>query len=176
MKESKVLVVYFSRSGATRKVAEVLHERLGGEMVEIHTRQYPKGIRGYLRAGLDSVIGRSIPIRFNPLNDSSYDLVVIGTPVWNASVSAPIRNFITHALPETQRVAFFLTQGGSGDKRVFSQMEDLAGKHPLATLAIAESEVRRRKFNAKLDEFLNSLRSSSERQKHVHERRGRKAA
>ncbi len=166
MKESKVLVVFFSRGGTTRKVAEALHEQIGGELVEVHTRHYPKGIRGYFRAGLDSLVGRSIPIRFAALHDSDYDLVVIGTPVWNASLSAPIQNFITHSLPETQRVAFFLTYGGSGAKRVFGQMEGLTGKHPLAVLAVSDSEVRRRKYGPKVKAFLNSLRTANDRLKH----------
>ncbi|MFR9038842.1 MAG: flavodoxin family protein [Bilophila wadsworthia] len=39
---AKALVVYYSRSGNTRAVAEAIHAAVGGDIVELHRRRIPR--------------------------------------------------------------------------------------------------------------------------------------
>jgi flavodoxin len=166
MTEGRVLIVFYSRTGTTRKVADAIHRELGGELVEVHTRHYPKGLRGFLRASLDAILGRAIQIRSKPTHAQSYDLVVVGTPVWNSSLSTPIRTYMAQSLPHAHHLAFFLTHGGSGARRVFGQMTDLTGRRPLATMAVTESEFQHRNYSDKMHGFVMELRELRELREH----------
>lgn len=39
MKNSKTLIVYYSRTGNTKAVAELIQEKVGGELVQIETEE-----------------------------------------------------------------------------------------------------------------------------------------
>jgi flavodoxin len=159
MNKGKILIVFFSRTGTTRRVAEGIHRKIGGEFIEVTTRHYPRGFKGYFRAGFDAALGRAVPIQSKSPSVPSYDWIIVGTPVWDASVSAPIRTYLSQSLPHTKHFAFFLTHGGSGAQRVFQQMESLCGKRPVATLDVTIAEVHRKKYNEKLENFISKLKS-----------------
>lgn len=138
---SKVLVIYFSRSGHTRKAAEAVAAALDAEIEALLEPRSRRGLLGYLRSGYDSLAGR--PAELLPLEHdlSRYELVVIGTPVWNHSVSTPVRSFLIAHRDELQKVAFFITEGSSGAERVFRQLEQLAGRKSVAELTLTAAEV-----------------------------------
>ncbi|SAL85952.1 flavodoxin [Caballeronia terrestris] len=88
---SRVLIVYFSRTGATRRVAAALATTLHADVEEIIDRSDRSGTLGTLRCVLDSVMGRSASIEPMRHDLSAHHMVVIGTPVWAGRVSAPVR-------------------------------------------------------------------------------------
>ncbi|MHB1207593.1 MAG: flavodoxin family protein, partial [Rhodospirillaceae bacterium] len=103
MKPPKILVVFYSRSGMTRRVAQVLAARLGCDLEEIAEAKGRRGIFGYLRSVREARRKQPAPVAASAFNPSSYDLVIIGTPVWVWSLSSPVRGYLTaHAktLPE----------------------------------------------------------------------------
>jgi hypothetical protein len=67
--------------------------------------------------------------------------VLIGSPVWDRSVSTPVRTYLGDHAAELPNVAFFLTFGGDGKEQAFSQMSALSGKAPLATLALTQEQM-----------------------------------
>ena len=116
------LVVFYSRTGRTRKVAETIAAGLGADMEELREATDRIGLRGYLRSLFDATLSRWVPIDALGRDPSRYDLVVVGTPVWVASVSAPVRAFLASNARRLPRVAFFVTEGGRGERSVFRQM------------------------------------------------------
>lgn len=158
MTANKVLVVYYSRGGNTRRVADEIAQAFAACDVEvIRDTVERRGILGYLRSVYQAVRGQQPelePPRYDP---GSYRLVVIGTPVWASSVCAPVRSYITAHAPQLGKVAFFLTHGGSGRARVFRQMAELTGKAPLATLGVRELELRRGSFRERVRDLVEEL-------------------
>ena len=139
---SRVLVVYYSRTGATRKVAEELAAITGWDLEPVIDTRSRGGVIGYLRSAADSLFRRPtklIPPRHNPAN---YDLVVVGSPVWNGSVSTPIRTWLEERRGDLPALAFFATEGSRGAPRAFHQMAALAGGMPIATLELSSMELR----------------------------------
>jgi flavodoxin len=136
------LVVYYSRTGNTRKAGKAIARRLECGEVEIAERKDRTGAGGYFRAGLDAMRRRSTPIEAIDTDIKAVDLVVVGTPVWAFTVAPPVRAFLEQHAGEIGRIAFFCTMGGSGDRRAFRAMEDLAGKAPAAVLALTERDVK----------------------------------
>jgi flavodoxin len=157
MAEGKILIVYYSRTGTTRKLAEAVQREMGGELLEVKTQRYQSGLRGYLLAGLDSILNREIPIQGGVPRKSGYDLVILGSPVWNRSLSAPMRTFMAQTPPKGRHFAHFLTYGGSGSSRAFEQLERLSRTPPEAKLAVTSEEIHDRRYLPKLHEFVRRL-------------------
>lgn len=157
------MVVYYSLSGNTRRLAETVAEVLRRhvevdveELVEIGTREGV--VRGFLGTGRDALLRRKaavIPIRSDL---SNYDLVLVGTPVWAWSMCGAVRSFLHMHASGLKQVAFFLTTGGVGIERTFKRMEEMCGKAPLATLGVTERELKRFEgVQARVETFVEQL-------------------
>jgi flavodoxin len=157
----RILVVNYSRTGHTRLVAEELARALHADSEEIRDSGDRDGVLGYARSALEALFGVSCEIRVPVLDPARYDLVVIGTPVWNASVSTPARTYLWLERDRLPRVAFFVTHGGSGSGRALAQMRALAGKAPLATLVVREREITGSAHHAKVARFAKSIAGSA---------------
>jgi flavodoxin len=154
----KTLVVYFSRTGHTRQIAHELAARLHADSEEIReVAQDSSGIFGYLRAGWQSLTQALPPLAPSKKQPEDYELTLIGTPVWNYGVSAPARAYAKQHSGNFRRVAFFCTEGGSGDTRAFDQLAKACGAHPVATLAVTEKELAAPAHQAALDKFVRKL-------------------
>jgi flavodoxin len=137
----KTLVVYHSRTGTTRRVAQALAERLDADLDEIRIVQPMQGALGYGFCALEAIAGLTPALRPTRKDPAQYALVVIGTPIWFWSLSSPIRSWLARHPMSNASTAFFCTMGGSGAGRVFSTMARLAGVKPVATLALTDDEV-----------------------------------
>jgi len=157
MPAPKNLVMFFSRTGTTRRIATTLATTLGASVEEIVESRSRDGILGYWRSIIEARRKRLpgiLPAKNDP---SSFDLVVIGTPVWAWSVSSPVRAFLTANKDRLPAVAFFCTLGGAGGETAFAQMQDIVGKPPRATCAITAAEIASGGEGAKLANFAGAL-------------------
>ncbi|MFC4762900.1 flavodoxin family protein [Dyella koreensis] len=152
-----ILVVYYSRSGTTRRVAGQLAEKLGADLLAVQDTQPRRGLSGYLRSVLE-VMSRSLPAivpTCTPL--SSYDLIVLGAPVWMGRLSSPMRRFLNDHAPQIRKAAFFTTMGGKDAQRAFADMQELLGQPPMATLAITHAKVIHGQCLAPIRDFADEL-------------------
>ena len=94
MGASKTLVVFYSRSGTTRRVAQALSEALQCDLEEITEPKPRTGFLGYIRSLLEATRKRPSTITPKKHDVSSYALVVVGTPVWAWSLSSPVRAYL----------------------------------------------------------------------------------
>jgi len=154
----KTLVVFYSRTGTTKKVGEMIAQKLNADVEEIKDTVNRSGAKGYLISGRDSLkkgLTKLEPVKYNP---ASYDLVIIGTPIWAWSMSAPVRTYLTEQKDNLKNnSAFFCTMGGSGNEKAFSEMENIIGRKPKSTLALKTLEVVKNNFGEKLESFIKEL-------------------
>jgi flavodoxin len=136
-----ILVVYFSRSGYTQRMAEHIARVTAADCEAIRERSSRKGLRGYWRSAREALRGRAVDIEPDTLQPRDYALVIIGTPVWAGHVSSPVRAWITRHRDELRRVALFCTQGGSGGEKVLQQMAGLCERAPVATAIFSDAEI-----------------------------------
>src|ERR1019366_3962261 len=161
MSAPKILVVFFSRSGTTRRIATTLSATLGGSVEEIVEGRGREGFLGYWRSIIEAR-GKHFPNILPAKNDpSSFDLVAIGTPVWAWSVSSPVRSYLTANKDRLPAVAFFCTLGGKGSETAFAQMQSIVGKPPCATCAITAREVASGADGLQLANFAGALRMAA---------------
>ncbi len=154
----KILVVFYSRSGKTKKVAGKISELLKCEIEEIIDMKNRKGIPGFLSAGTDANLRKLTAIKEIKNNPSLYDLVIVGTPIWSSNISTPIRTYLSLYKEDFKKVAFFCTRLGSDSEKVFNDMKNLSQKTPLALLELTSREVTRDQYMQKVKEFIKNLK------------------
>jgi flavodoxin len=138
----KILVAYYSRTGHTEQLAKEIARRCQAELERIRDDGIDRsGLCGYLRSGWQAFSGATPGIQRATRNPAHYDLVVIGTPVWNWSLAAPVRTYARRHAGQFKQLAFFCTEGSSGDRRVFDELQRLCRKAPVATMAVTEREL-----------------------------------
>lgn len=155
----KSLIIYYSRTGTTRKIAEVLQEKLGADIEEISSQKYNLGAFGYIQGGKDAMRKKPGDIRERKRRLADYDLVIIGGPIWGWNVCPPVRAYCREAKGALKRIAYFCTMGGSGYEKAFAEMEKECGCKPIATLNLTTKEVMKDEFKAKLEEFVLKLQN-----------------
>jgi flavodoxin len=78
----KILVVYYSKNGTTKKLAEKLADTLHADCECIIDKKKRTGLIGFLTGGRDGA--RKISTLIGPVskNAADYDIVLIGGPLW----------------------------------------------------------------------------------------------
>jgi hypothetical protein len=158
MSDSRVLVVFFSRTGTTRALASTLAGMLCADLEEICDLTERHGVSGYLRCLADSWRRRPAQVVPAGLDTAQYDLVVVGTPVWAGAVSAPVRAYLLENRSKFRHVAFFCSFGGLGSQTAFDEMRALAGQAPVTQCKVRATEVQRGGAATSLTLFVSELK------------------
>jgi flavodoxin len=114
---TKVLVVYYSLTGNTRSIAEMIREKTGGDVFEIETvKSYPAGYSECTQEAKKELQTGDLPaLKKSPPDMSSYDVILVGSPIWWYTVSTPVMRFLTQADFAGKEVSAFCThEGGIG--------------------------------------------------------------
>ena len=144
---STILVVYYSRTGTTRRIAEMLAAELGADIEPIREQGVDvsrAGMRGYLRSLIDVLCRRRVSIMPALHDPSHYEIVVTGSPVWASHASAPALAWLAEHGGQIRHLALFCCLGGSGAVAALKQLADVAHKTPFATCAITSHELHER--------------------------------
>ena len=153
------LVVYYSRTGTTKKVGNLISEKLSCDVEEIFDTKKRSGTSGVLRAGKDALLKKKLTtlekIKKNP---ELYDLVIIGTPIWASNMSTPIRTYISEHKDKFKNVAFFCTESSQGGVKCFENMEKLCDKKPMATLEIKKKMMKKETYIDKIKNFVEEIK------------------
>lgn len=155
---AKVLVVYYSRSGTTATVAEAIASSLGADLEPIVDTANRDGVGGFIRSLQDTIDKRPAAIAPLTVDPSTYELVIVGTPVWGNAASTPARAFFEQHRAGLKKVAFFITDGLSSHELVFTDLEALAGQRPVATLGLPQGEVLAGRHGEQVERFVEALR------------------
>jgi flavodoxin len=159
MAERRCLVVYYSRTGTTRQVAERIAELLDADLGEVTDLKDRSGAWGFVVGGKDARFKKPTEIGEPAQAPADYDLVAIGTPVWAWTVTPAIRTYLTRHREELPEVAFFLTTGGTGMESTFETLEELCGKPPRAMLGLRQKDVLKGDPEAETAAFVDVLKS-----------------
>jgi flavodoxin len=140
----KILVVYYSKTGNTKKIAEKIAKLLNADLDEIVVK------------GNHMPFQKKFEMTYKK-NPSDYDLVAVGTPVWSFGPPPALKRYLIKN--KIKKVAFFCTYNGILGL-TFKQMEKLS-KKPLATLKIIFNRFNKKEekdWKNKLEKFCEELR------------------
>ena len=116
----KTLIVYYSYSGTTKRVAEHLRDITGGTLYELELADPYTGSDNDVSDRVFAERGDGkMPELTGTLPDiSEYDRILIGTPVWNNSMANPVLGYLQQTDFDGKVVAPFWTyitnQGSTG--------------------------------------------------------------
>ncbi len=150
----KILVVYYSRTNVTKKIAEEIASELNCDIEEIKPKVNYDGKLGYIRGGKDAMSAKIIELEECKFNPADYEIVYLGVPVWAGKSANPMISYIKENENSFNEVKFFVTAASTGFDGTFKQLEKFVGKAPLKTLTLTTKEVKRDKYKEKLDIFL----------------------
>jgi flavodoxin len=132
----KALVLYYTRSGNTRRIAEVVAAALKADIEEIRGTVAYSGMLGLVRGGVAAAKGKPSGIEALQHDPAAYDLVVLGQPVWAAHpVPAVVGLALTGKLAG-RRVALFVTCGGSGADECLKRTAELLKPSAVASQTV----------------------------------------
>lgn len=132
----KMLVVYYSRHGHTRTVAKSVAKHLKADIEELIDMKDRSHLANWFTGAFDEELRIDTQI-VEPTDPSSYDLVIIGTPIWDGIVP-PVRAYISKF--KFKKVAFFITFGGMPEDAAYV-MSQKVKKRPLAVLELQDREI-----------------------------------
>jgi flavodoxin len=123
----KVLVAYYSHSGTTKKVAQEIHQAVGGDLFEIkEATPYPRDYNNVLKQAKQEIANGFRPALKDKIPEiSDYDIIIIGSPNWWSTIAPPVATFLTQADFSGQTIAPFITHGGGGLNRTISDIRQL---------------------------------------------------
>jgi len=126
----KILIIYYSRTGNTREVANQIHQLVGGNLVAIETvAPYPSDYRETTKqAKRELESGYRPPIKTKIPDIASYDMVFVGSPNWWGTISMPVMTFLSENDLSGKTIAPFMTHGGSALGRSRADIERLCPK------------------------------------------------
>jgi len=152
---TKTLIVFYSRTGNTRKVAQVLQEELDCDLEEIKTKKSYSGAIGWFLAGKEGSQRKQAKILLPEKNPHDYELVIFGTPIWGWNISSPLRAYLMEAnkkfsvqnkpIAGWNKIAAFCTMGGSYGK-CFEEIEMICAKKLETQIAFKDKEVAQNEF------------------------------
>ena len=155
---AKRLVVYFSASGTTKKVAEKLTVVANADIYEIRPMvPYTKEDLNWMdKKSRSSVEMNDKSIRpeivKDNLNISSYDTILLGFPIWWYVAPTIINTFLESYNFSGKRIILFATSGGSGFGNTVKELKSSA-----ANAEIIEGKILNRASNDQLKDFVSSL-------------------
>lgn len=158
MKNKEILIVYYSRTGKTKKVAEKLMEEFDCDIEEIYDRTSRKGLFGFIKSGYHAKKGKMTAITGEIKDVSDYKTVIICTPVWAGHVCSAIRTYIMLNKDKLKNVAFLSTSGGAKRSSVFSDMQELCLIEPLTKVSISGKDINKGDMEKKLQEFASKIK------------------
>ncbi len=156
----KVLIVYYSWTGATGQIARMIQQELGGDLEKLQAA-YDQDSIGY--PVLSKEITSRVQAKYHAVkhDPGHYDLVIIGTPVWGFNISSPVRAYLMGYHGELQAVAFFVVCDVSGTSKVLRDMEGFSGLRPRARLEINDVEMKSGTHLEKVRSFVRELQEES---------------
>lgn len=128
LSNKKILTIYYSNGGHTKEVAQNLHSIVGGDIKEIQLHEkYPNNIFKMSKLIRKQIKEGYLP-KIESIDISNYDIVFIGSPIWNFSISLPIKTFLKNNNFENKTlIPFFTYSGGACKKNIINEISGVAG-------------------------------------------------
>ena len=123
----KRIVVYYSLEGNTKQAAKRLAGQIQAELLEIRPlKDIPKeGGKKFMIGGMQAMFGICPKIADTAFDLSSYDEIILGTPVWAGKCAPAIRSFLKKNHPDDKVVAVFTCSGGGDNAGCISDLEKM---------------------------------------------------
>lgn len=156
--DHKVLVVYYSKTGHTQKIAQDIAKQIDADLEEIFDQKKRTGLLGFILGGRDALTKKETRISEIKKNPAEYDLVILGSPIWAGNITPAIRTYINQYGDFIGSTAFFFSSGGKTPEQVFEKKLSFLKEKPIAVTGLSLSEIKDdNTYKIKISIFINSI-------------------
>lgn len=159
---NNVLVIVYSYTGTSRRVAELLCSQQGWPIANVTDARPRSGALGSWRCMLDSFFRRQPAIRYDGPPPSDFDAVVLVSPIWMLQLAGPMRSFIARQRDRLPDVAVLSVMGGQGSPNALAEIGKLLGRAPFLSSAVTMREVDDGSCAARLQAFGTAIGSAED--------------
>lgn len=126
IQNGKTLILYFSQSGNTQKVANFIHEAVGGDIVRLETvKTYSSNYNNLLDEAQEEQRNNARPeLKTKIDNIEEYSTIFLGYPNWWGDMPMPLYTFLEEYDLSGKTIAPFVTSGGSGFSNTISTIRE----------------------------------------------------
>ena len=151
----RTAVIYYSLEGNMDYVAQKIGENGTTDLYRlIPKKEYPKGkVSKYVWGGKSATFGERPALVDPKISLDQYDTLVIGTPIWAATMTPPIHTFLHDSKIEGKRIILVATCAGEGNEKAFAKMKEyLTGNTVVGTFSFVNPLQRQNEdFHQKIE-------------------------
>ena len=132
----KILIVYYSHSSNTRKLAKLISAKTGGTLCELEPEKaYPGDYSTVVdQAKMEIEAGYHPPLKTKVKDIAACDIVFVGTPNWWSTMAPPVATFFEEYDLAGKTVIPFCTHGGGGSGYIEKNMKRLCPKSTVLSI------------------------------------------
>jgi len=121
-------VLYFSRSGNSKRIAEKTAQKLGCETVEITDDVSWKGIFGFIKGGYYSINQKITGVSVeNDYNVADADNIVLVVPLWAGNTAPAGYSFLLKEMKNIKKLHMVICNDGSDFDKAYKKLESMVG-------------------------------------------------
>ena len=163
----KTAIIFYSRTGNTRHVAQILGEKLRGKKTDVDVIEIKEEKRlSYLKAGYIGLKQKELPIKNTDVDLKKYDIIILGSPIWAGKLCPYLKTFLRQAKNvKGKTTAVYITCGGENKRQSkaihpFIKYLKTIGMKPLdASLALQMRKEKIVNGDQNIDRFIEEITS-----------------
>ncbi len=145
----KPLVVYYSLTGKTKLVAQVIAETLDATLLEIEERRPIPIPFVYLSGGFAAITNRGTKINPIDVDLKQHERIFIGSPIWASRPVPAINSFIYQTNFEGRSIIPFFTMAGDNSEKALANITakieksqgKVAGSFAITSYRVSDEEI-----------------------------------
>lgn len=154
----KILVIYYSRSGNTKQIADYIGEKTNADVIRLETvRTYPSNYDEMLDTAKEEQRNGGRPeLKNKNINIADYGTIFLGYPIWWGEIATPVYTFLDEYDLSGKKIAPFVTSGSSG---LSGTPNDIKREEPKAEVldAMSITSSTLNNYKALTDNWLSKL-------------------
>ncbi|MGL5434521.1 MAG: flavodoxin family protein [Lachnospiraceae bacterium] len=138
----KTLILYYSYTGSSRKLAQSISTEINADLAEVETVKNPGTVNAYVVGSLAAMRHKITDIKPINVTFDEYDKIILIAPIWAGS-PAPAFNSALKRLPKEKSLElYFVSASGKSNKDKISSFlsnngYSIAGYHDIKTSTIS---------------------------------------
>ena len=124
----KILIAYYTRTQNTFIVADFIQKNIGGDLFAIQTtEEYPSHYQETVNISKKQIEKNIQPQLKNNIDISAYEIIFIGSPIWNGHIAPPVVSFMANKPFQGKKIYPFFTHAGYGVANAPDDIKTLLG-------------------------------------------------
>lgn len=150
------LIVYYSHSANTRKLAGLIERETGGTLLEIvPEKAYPVEYNAVVEQAKKEIQAGFRPaLKTKVVDIEDYDAIFVGTPNWWNTIAPPLAAFLEGCDLSGKQVIPFCTHGGGGSGRIETAVKEACPRSEVLPLLSTYEDTAK---DAQVEQWLKQI-------------------